>query len=317
MTCGFSDGSRNFRELLSVSCEFFILHRYARIHGVAKFCITTAHRWLLRGSHPSLRTLWSAVIKCSVLREVNINTVFAPYHFFRRCCFWFTRRGFGCVPEWRNSFVHEILCEIFQPFQQIAQRVSPYLIGVLMFSSVLGFSVSQRVSPCLTACTLTMKDRRNVDFSEFCSDDVEDVHVVELEEPVENPGTKNRHVVFRAAAKPSAMFNRTWYLTTGPLIAVSVTFAEFPKREHCRHMFEELYCHEQIRFFDIHCCILICLHFPIGWHNRCWFWDTCTVSNLAAFKPLLRSMCIDAPEPTTNSLSHDSLRMALGDTNHQ
>ena len=43
--------------------KFLFLHGYDWIHWVAKSCTTTAYRWLFRDSHPSLRTLWSAVIK--------------------------------------------------------------------------------------------------------------------------------------------------------------------------------------------------------------------------------------------------------------
>ena len=46
-----------------VSWEVFVLHGYDWIHWEAKSCTTTAHRWLFRDSQPSLRTLWSAVIK--------------------------------------------------------------------------------------------------------------------------------------------------------------------------------------------------------------------------------------------------------------
>ena len=56
-------GSKNFCKLLCVYCEVFLLHGYAWIHWVAKSCTTTAYRWLFRDSQPSLRTLWSAVIK--------------------------------------------------------------------------------------------------------------------------------------------------------------------------------------------------------------------------------------------------------------
>ena len=63
MTFGFSVGSENFRKLLSVSWEVFVLHGYDWIHRVAKSCTTTEYRWLFRDSHPSLRTSWSAVIK--------------------------------------------------------------------------------------------------------------------------------------------------------------------------------------------------------------------------------------------------------------
>ena len=63
MTLGFLFGSKNFCKLLWVSCEVFVLRGYAWIHWVAKSCSTTAYRWLFRDSQPSLRTLWSAVIK--------------------------------------------------------------------------------------------------------------------------------------------------------------------------------------------------------------------------------------------------------------
>ena len=63
MTLGFPSGSKNFCKLLSVSWEVFVLHGYVRIQWVAKSCTTTAYRWLIRDSQPSLKTLWSAVIK--------------------------------------------------------------------------------------------------------------------------------------------------------------------------------------------------------------------------------------------------------------
>ena len=54
------------RELLQAPLCFlriFVLHGYDWIHWVAKSCTTIAYRWLFRDSLPSLRTLWSAVIK--------------------------------------------------------------------------------------------------------------------------------------------------------------------------------------------------------------------------------------------------------------
>ena len=63
MTFGFLVGSMNFCKLFCVSWEVFVLHGQDCIHWVPKSCTTTAYRWLCRDSHPSLRTLWSAVIK--------------------------------------------------------------------------------------------------------------------------------------------------------------------------------------------------------------------------------------------------------------
>ena len=67
MTLGFLFGSKNFCELLWVSCEVFVLHGYAWIHWVAKSCTTTANRWLFRDSHPSLRTF---VICCNQITKI-------------------------------------------------------------------------------------------------------------------------------------------------------------------------------------------------------------------------------------------------------
>ena len=69
MTLGFLFGSKNFCKLFCVSWEVFVLHGYDWIHWVAKSCTTTAYRWLFRDSHPSLRTLWSAVIKSPKISE--------------------------------------------------------------------------------------------------------------------------------------------------------------------------------------------------------------------------------------------------------
>ena len=63
MNFGFLVGSRNFIGLFWVSWAVFVLHGYDCIYCVAKSCTTTACRWLFRDSHPSLRTLRSAVIK--------------------------------------------------------------------------------------------------------------------------------------------------------------------------------------------------------------------------------------------------------------
>ena len=63
ITFGLCDRSRNFRKLFSASCEVFALHGKEWIHWMAIYCTTTAYRWLSLDSHPSLRALWSAVIK--------------------------------------------------------------------------------------------------------------------------------------------------------------------------------------------------------------------------------------------------------------
>ena len=63
MNVGFLFGTKIFCKLLSVSWKVCDLHGYDWIHWVANSCTTTGCRWLFRDSQPSLRTLWSAVIK--------------------------------------------------------------------------------------------------------------------------------------------------------------------------------------------------------------------------------------------------------------
>ena len=63
MTLSFLSCCKNFCKLFSASREVFVLHGYDWIYWVAKSCTTTAYWWLFRDSQPSLRTLWSAVIK--------------------------------------------------------------------------------------------------------------------------------------------------------------------------------------------------------------------------------------------------------------
>ena len=58
---GTSVGSSGFTEKF-----LFCTGRKDCNHWVAKSCTTTAYRWLCRDSHPSLRTLWSAVIKSPI-----------------------------------------------------------------------------------------------------------------------------------------------------------------------------------------------------------------------------------------------------------
>ena len=74
----------------------------------------------------------------------------------------------------------------------------------------------------------------------------------------------DRHEVLCIAYNPSAIFDEMWLWTTGPLIGISVIFAEFSKGENGKRIFEELKYREQIPLFDINRCFLIWLHFSTG-----------------------------------------------------
>ena len=72
---------------------------------------------------------------------------------------------------------------------------------------------------------------RDVESSvEFCGNEFGDVLAVELEEPVDDPGT----TIGTKASVLHWMFlsfkNEVWFLTTGPLKGISVIFADFTKR---------------------------------------------------------------------------------------
>ena len=94
VTLGFLIGSTNFCKFFWVSWEVCVLHGYDCNHWVAKSCTTTAYRWLFRDSHPSLRTLWSAVIKSPKF--------FRSWH---HCT-----RAFGSASRYRNFGPSEGAC---------------------------------------------------------------------------------------------------------------------------------------------------------------------------------------------------------------
>ena len=51
-----------------------------------------------------------------------------------------------------------------------------------------------------------------------CGNDVEDVLALDLEEPVDNPGTTIGTTFFRSAQNYFPMLGQLWYLTTSPLV---------------------------------------------------------------------------------------------------
>ena len=171
MTLGFPFGSKNICKPLCVSWEVFVLHGYDWIHWVAKSCTTTAYRWLFRDSQPSLRTLWSAVIKspkfsargtASPLRLLHgalVILVLWQISQFRSLGKWILTlclpkstllvgskdnpwEEFACESSvFRNSVIHKILSEFLQPFWYVGMtQVSPFLL-VILFLFGLGILV--------------------------------------------------------------------------------------------------------------------------------------------------------------------------------
>ena len=63
---------------------------------------------------------------------------------------------------------------------------------------------------------------------------------------------------------------------------------------------------------NVYLCFLVCLHFSVGRHHRCGVPGLRRVSISSELKSFLLSMCIDAPESTTNSRSSGDLEVGAG-----
>ena len=153
MTFGFSDGSRNFRKLFSVSwnsrfarvwlcplsslilyhdCVSVIVSRSTSFienfviccYQVTKlFCSRYCFASALPARSPcNLGSLGHFAI--SFFREVTKDTVPPRHHFSWTFRIWILRSVCGCVPWCWHSFIFKISCEILWPFWQLSQRVS-------------------------------------------------------------------------------------------------------------------------------------------------------------------------------------------------
>ena len=157
MTFGLCDGFKNFDKLLSVSDEAFVLHGQDWIHGVARSYTTTAYGWLF----PSLRTLWSAVIKSPnssargraspvrLLQGALVILVRKQTSQFRSLVKWIQTL---CFLDFDTTFVGrsdsessemcaaagtfcviKIICNLLQPFRKISQTVVWISIAIPFF----------------------------------------------------------------------------------------------------------------------------------------------------------------------------------------
>ena len=100
----------------------------------------------------------------------------------------------------------------------------------------------------------------------------------------------------------SDIIGKMWFLTTGPLLCISVFFAEFflATLQACpRGFVPSRRAQDRARIPWLP--RLFCS--PLAVITVAWFLDTRMVSNSAKFRSFLISMCIDAPESATNYLS--------------
>ena len=78
-------------------------------------------------------------------------------------------------------------------------------------------------------------------------------------------------------------FNRG-FLTTDPLIDITILFAEFAQCQDSRRVIEYWHCHEKLKIVNVYMCFLVCLHFSFGRYYRCGFLDFWRVSSSHEFK---------------------------------
>ena len=109
------------------------------------------------------------------------------------------------------------------------------------------------------------------------------------------------------------VLNEMWFLTIDPFIRISVFIAKLSERQHCWCVFEDFHSQEYVRFFDIHCCLFMRLHFSIGGYD---YRRTARFRQSIHFSITLKSflliICIDAPESTSrHQFSESEKNVAL------
>ena len=89
-----------------------------------------------------------------------------------------------------------------------------------------------------------------------CGHDVEDELARELDD---NPGTAMGTKKFRFCKQ---IFSHFWsaagFLTTGPLIRISVFFVEFAQRQDGKRVLKDLHRHEELKVVNVHCLLNPC-----------------------------------------------------------
>ena len=77
----------------------------------------------------------------------------------------------------------------------------------------------------------------------------------------------DRNEVHRVALYPNSIFNEMWFLTVDPFIRISVLIAKLSERQYCWRVFEDFHSQQYIQFFDVHCSLLMRLHFSTGGYD--------------------------------------------------
>ena len=196
-------------------------HGYDCIHWVAKSCTTTAYRWLCRDPHPSLRTLWSAVIKsikfsvlgttvpvrllqeALVISSSNRVSQFRSFgKWVKMLCFLGTTFARGSKGNSREeleasrcSGTHSSTNPCMDSVDNPA-HLATHHSAIIRRHVFFGFSISvdschefPRADESPLAFSLLLVARISVSVTVSCEEDVGEVD--EVEELVDKPGTTN------------------------------------------------------------------------------------------------------------------------------
>ena len=91
--------------------------------------------------------------------------------------------------------------------------------------------------------------------------DVEDELLPELDD---KPGTPRGTKLSVLHLKFLPLFGQPWFLTTDPLIDITILFEEFAQCQNGRRVIAYWHCHEKLKIVNVYLCFLVFLHFPLA-----------------------------------------------------
>ena len=103
-------------------------------------------------------------------------------------------------------------------------------------------------------------------------------------------------------------------MTVFPVIRVPMFFAEFHQGKYCGSFFKKHNFDEQVQLLDNTVVSALVCTSPLAVTTVVGLLDVLMASNSAGLRSFSQTICILAPESTTNSLSSGSLAEALGST---
>ena len=113
--------------------------------------------------------------------------------------------------------------------------------------------------------------------------------------------------IVRFACNVLPLFGQPWFLTADPLSSVCVLRRTY--RTNCGRSVESLHCHEKAKIVNVYWCFCTS---PLAVASVVGFVDLHRVSISSELESPSLSMCIEAPQSTTNSLSSGNIEIGAG-----